>query len=56
MNIEAIEDKLDELFSDAIDVEDTIWYSETETLRDAIVNMICREQGNVHFRFHLRGE
>lgn len=31
---------LDELFDDAIDVEDTIWYSKTETLRDAIYSMI----------------
>lgn len=30
------ESKLDELFNNAIDVHDTVWYSETETLRDAI--------------------
>ena len=40
MNIEAIEDELDNLFDTAIGVTDTIWYSKTETLRDAIVNML----------------
>ena len=41
MNIEAIEDEIDNLFDTAIGVTDTIWYSKTETLRDAIVNMLC---------------
>lgn len=40
MDIEIIEEKLDKLFDDAIGVKDTIWYSETETLRDAILDMI----------------
>ena len=48
MDIEMIEEKLDELFADAIDVEDTIWYSETETLRDAILNMIDSENITQH--------
>lgn len=39
MDIETIEDRLDKLFADAIDVDDTIWYSEMETLRDAIFNL-----------------
>ena len=41
MNIEAIEDELDNLFDTAIGVTDTIWYSKTETPRDAIINMLC---------------
>jgi len=36
MNFEA---ELDKLFATAIDVKDTIWYSETETLRDAILRV-----------------
>jgi len=43
MNIERIEDNLDNLFDEAIGVEDTIWYSKTETLRDAIINMLYEE-------------
>jgi len=31
------EKELDILFAGAIDVKDTVWYSETETLRDAIL-------------------
>lgn len=43
MGIVAIEEKLDELFESAIGVDDTIWYTETETLRDAIMDMIESE-------------
>lgn len=42
---EALEQKrfemaLDKIFSEAIGVEDTIWYSKTETLRDAILRAL----------------
>ncbi len=40
MNIKTLEDRLDKVFSDAIGVEAIVWYSETKTLRDAIVEMI----------------
>jgi len=40
MDIKKLEDRLDKLFADAIDVNDTIWYSKTETLRDAILDLI----------------
>lgn len=30
------EDRLDECFENSIDVDETIWYSKFETLRDAI--------------------
>ena len=43
MDIEIVEEKLDKLFDEAIGVEDTIWYSETETFRDAILDMIGDE-------------
>lgn len=43
MDIEIIEDKIDKIFEDAIGVIDTIWYSDSETLRDAIVSMIDTE-------------
>ena len=43
MDIEIIGDKIDKLFADAIGVTDTIWYTETETLRDAIINMVDAE-------------
>jgi len=33
------EHKLDKLFEEAIDVKDTIWYTESETLRDAILRI-----------------
>jgi len=33
------EDALDMLFQEAVGVNDTIWYSETETLRDVIIRM-----------------
>jgi len=33
------EEELDKLFEDAIDVKDTVWYSEHETLRDAIIRI-----------------
>lgn len=33
------EKELMKLFADAIDVQDTIWYSDTETLYDAIVSL-----------------
>ncbi len=36
--------ELDELFKYAIDVQDTIWYSETETLRDAIMRIYLEEK------------
>ena len=42
MSIEDVfEERLDFLFNSAIDVKDTIWYTESETLRDAILNMFC---------------
>ena len=37
------EDKLLNLFSEAIGVSDTVWYSETETLYDAIVRIYNEE-------------
>ncbi len=43
MGIVAIEEKLDELFESAIGVDDTIWYTKTQTLRDAIMDMIESE-------------
>ena len=43
MDIEIVEEKIDKLFADAIDVKDTIWYTETETLRDAIIRIIDDE-------------
>lgn len=42
MDIKIFEDRLDKLFSDAIGVDDTIWYSETETLRDAICDLVIK--------------
>ena len=33
------QEKLDQLFAESIDVTDTIWYSKTETLRDAILRL-----------------
>lgn len=41
-NIKIFKDRLDKLFSDAIGVEDVIWYSETETLRDAICDLVVK--------------
>lgn len=35
----SFENDLKSLFDDAIDVEDTIWYDEHQTLFDAIVEM-----------------
>ena len=35
-----IEAKIDKLFDDAIDVNDTVWYMDNYTLRDAIMNTI----------------
>jgi hypothetical protein len=46
--IEIIEEKIDKLFADAIDVDDTIWYTKTETLRDAIIHMV---DGEISARF-----
>jgi hypothetical protein len=40
MDIEIIEEKLDKLFDDAIGVEDTIWYSETETF-NIMQKLLC---------------
>lgn len=37
----AFEERLDFLFDNAIDVNDTVWYTKTETLRDAILSMFC---------------
>ena len=37
--IKVFEAELDFLFDNAIDVEDTIWFDETETLRDAIMRI-----------------
>lgn len=42
MNIKTLEYRLDKLFSEAIGVKDTIWYSKTETLRDAICDLVAR--------------
>jgi len=36
---ETFEERLDKLFSEAIDVHDTVWYSDSETLRDAILRV-----------------
>ncbi|MFZ3385332.1 MAG: hypothetical protein WA144_15535 [Candidatus Methanoperedens sp.] len=33
----SFEKRLDKLFEEAIGVNDTVWYSKTETLRDAIL-------------------
>jgi hypothetical protein len=33
------EKELDKLFDESIDIKDTIWYSESETLRDAIIRI-----------------
>ena len=46
MDIETIAEKLDTLFADAIDVDDTIWYSEVETLRDAILDLFVLVKGD----------
>lgn len=35
----SFEREIDKLFDDAIDVHDTVWYSKTETLRDAILRV-----------------
>ena len=35
-----IEAGIDNLFDNAISVNDTVWYNEHQTLRDAILNMI----------------
>ena len=37
MKERTFEERLDKLFSEAVGVEDTIWYTNTETLRDAIL-------------------
>ena len=37
MKKNTFEERLDKLFDGAIGVDDTIWYTKTETLRDAIV-------------------
>lgn len=46
MDIETIAEKLDKLFADAIDVDDTIRYSEAETLRDAILDLFVLVKGD----------
>jgi hypothetical protein len=42
MNIKILKDRLDTLFSDAIGTENTVLYSETETLIDAICVLVDR--------------
>jgi len=32
-------EKLDELFNNAIDIHDTVWFTPSETLRDAIMRI-----------------
>lgn len=41
------EEKLDKLFEDAIDVLDTIWYTDGETLRDAILRIYEEENKGI---------
>ena len=43
MDIEIVEEKIDRVFDNAIGVKDTIWYTKTETLRDAIIRIIDDE-------------
>ncbi|MCK4679271.1 MAG: hypothetical protein KAT48_14145 [Bacteroidales bacterium] len=43
MDIKIIENNLNEIFQDAEDVKDTIWYSDIETLFDAILTMVDTE-------------
>ena len=43
MDIKTIENNLNEIFQDAEDVKDTIWYSDIETLFDAILTMVDTE-------------
>ena len=38
---EEFEKRLDFLFNNAIGVDHTIWYTNSETLRDAILSMFC---------------
>ncbi len=40
INIEKLTEEIDNIFVDAIDVHDTIWYSGTETLYEAIYAVI----------------
>ena len=46
MDIEIIDEKLNRIFNDAIGVNDTIWYSESETLLDCILTMLETEIKN----------
>lgn len=41
------EEELDKLFSDAIGVHDTIWYTNHETLRDAIMGLYFRKLNEI---------
>lgn len=38
--MQSLTEKIDDIFVDAIDVHDTIWYSGTETLMEAITSAI----------------
>ena len=49
-----IEEKLKKLFDNAMDVTDTIWYSPTETLYDAILSLIEEEDQDVKDRITAR--
>lgn len=35
----SFEKELDRLFADAIDIKDSVWYTNTETLRDATIRI-----------------
>jgi len=37
-----LESRISELFSDAIDAHDTIWYDETTTLLDAVLMEVAK--------------
>ena len=49
-----IEEKLKKLFDNAIDISDTIWYSPTETLYDAILSLIEEEDQETKNRITAR--
>lgn len=44
------EDDLDKLFAEAIGIDDTIWYSNGETLRDAIMRIYIKEMRRIYER------
>lgn len=48
MKNETIDEKLKKLFDDAVGVEDTIWYSETETLYEAILDLFECQQAEAN--------